>query len=100
MVVGSAKHGGAMAVQRTENFSNTTVDLDDYVWEDCTFTDCVLRYSGVGMSILSNTNLEGCRMELTGPALRTVQYMRELYHSGGQEVVEAWFDQIRQPPEA
>ena len=51
-----------------------TVRLDDRHFIDCTFTDCILEYSGSEV-ILERTSMRGCRHALHGPAFLTAQYL-------------------------
>lgn len=56
---------------------NTTVVLDGKHFVDCTFTDCVLEYSGQKV-IIETTNFKACRFLFIGEAGRTVELLQLL----------------------
>jgi hypothetical protein len=58
-------------------FENTTVELDENCFVDCTFQDCVLEYRGGRLSFES-CRITGCRYLFLDAALRTVEYLQAL----------------------
>lgn len=56
---------------------NTTVVLDGKHFVDCTFTSCVLEYSGQKV-IIETTSFNACRFLFIGEAGRTVDLLRLL----------------------
>ena len=56
-------------------FRDEPVGLDGKHFQDCTFTDCTLEYSG-GDLVLERVTMRGCRHVLFGYARQTAIYMR------------------------
>ncbi len=72
-----------------ETFTEQTVDLDGNQYVRCRFENCALvfrRSDGVGLE--GNVFNERCRWQLAGPAERTMQFLKGLYHGGAQDLVE------------
>ena len=75
-------------------FINKTINLDDNVFENCSFVRCYFIFEG------GKTGLAGCtfiepRFSFAGAASRTLGFMAAMYKDGAQELVEKTFDIIR-----
>lgn len=66
-------------------FEHETVTLDDNVFEDCTFVDAILEYSGGSFTISGTTQFKGdWRVRFCGESRNTAQLM--LFLIGGMGV--------------
>ena len=72
-----ADRGIGMEEVRGKTFFGKKVQLDDKIFVDCSFDDCVLLYSGEKCE-WQTTNFTNCRVVLDGAANNTVQVLREL----------------------
>ena len=88
-----------MAIFNKQTFTKQTVNLDDNVYKDCKFHECVLIYSGGPLPILHDNDIVDCIWSMAGAADRTVTFMMALYHGGAKELVETIITSIRNPPE-
>ena len=78
------------------------VFLDGNYYEKCTFTNCILVYQATGEVGFDSCKLINCNWSFEGPAAKTINFLRGMYHGFGpanQKVVENLFDQIRSSEE-
>jgi hypothetical protein len=91
-----------MAEHNGETFTSRRVDLDENAFENCTFKDCQIYYSGGEMSRVSGCRFEGhCTFHLDGAAARTLAYIRAMYHEmgpNGKRLVEETFNDLKTNP--
>ena len=86
-----------MAHHIASTFINVTVHLDGEEFENCTFTDCVLVYSGGPLPKLSGCDLRKFALKFDGPAERTVAFLKLMAApgSGLQKIVVDTFPALR-----
>lgn len=69
------------------------VDADGNEYEQCTFTDCQIIYSGGEIAKFTGCSFDGCRFALDGAAARTIAYVQGWSRAGNthfvSEVVKA-----------
>jgi hypothetical protein len=85
-----------MAHWEGNTFIGERVVLDNQAYVKCTFTRCRIAFGATGpVSLIENTFNE-CTWEFTGPAAQMLTFLSNFYISGGgQEFVEALFNEIR-----
>jgi hypothetical protein len=86
-----------MAAHKGSKFDNATVVLDGHQFVECEFTGCRLVYRGGELPALQHCHFMACTWLLEDAALRAVQFLRGVYHSGpgGKELVEDTLRHIR-----
>lgn len=82
------------SVSEPEVIEDKTLVVDDQDFTGTEFRNCVLVYSGGGIS-MSKTVQKGCRWRFDGPAGNTLYLMRRLYAEGYVQMMERTFDYIR-----
>jgi hypothetical protein len=80
-----------------EQFQDASVPVDGTTFIECTFTKCTMQYSGGAGTVLHANQFNDCRWEFLGPAMMTLGFLHSLYNGGLKDVVEQFFDAIRQP---
>ncbi len=85
-----------------QNIDNTYVgvkiSLDNQIYKNCSFTNCVIEYSGNGTISLTGCRFDNCQWLFSGPAQNTINFMQMMYHNMGdfgRKMIEATFDNIR-----
>lgn len=81
----------------SEDFNNTTVQLDGNTFESCNFRDCVLEYSGGRPPSIVKCVFTDSSFTFAHQAGDTIKFMTALYHGGFKPVIEHTFEQIRNP---
>lgn len=76
-------------------FTGRTVEVDDTAFNRCTFTNCILKFSGGHPPRISGCVFNDCSWALAGPAAATLDYLTGLYGNGMAHIVERTFDNIR-----
>jgi len=79
-------------------FANEEVVLDFHEYQGCTFTNCRFVVLGYGPFALNECEVTNCEFTFAGPAASTIQTMRTIYHSIGEQgknLIEGTFDNIR-----
>jgi hypothetical protein len=79
-------------------YRNVTVKLDNSEFIDCSFTDCIMEYSGIGPVSMSHCEFKNVQWVFTGPAQNTLQFMHAMYHGmgdGGKQLIEQTFEKIK-----
>jgi hypothetical protein len=66
-----------------ERFENETVILDDCSFIDCVFDNCILEYQGTADCHFKSNQIVRSRFSLTGPAARTLSFLRGLHGDMG-----------------
>ena len=87
-----------MNKETNNTYTNTKVLLDGKIFENCTFKDCTLEYSGTGTVELTGCNFENSKWVFTGAAGNTLNFLHGLYHGmgeGGKKLVEDTFNNIK-----
>ena len=90
-----------MAKRVAERFADRQVVLDDDEFFECTFTRCRVVYRGGEKAYLVGCRFEdGCSFHLEGAAVRTLAFLRAMYHNmgpAGLRLVENTFNEVRRP---
>jgi hypothetical protein len=83
-----------------KTFTRERIVLDGNAYENCTFNECELVYSG-GETLLDNVNVRDPSFTFGGPVMLTLGTLQTFYRLGGifRELVEKIIHQIRQPPQ-
>lgn len=79
-------------------FDGERLMIDNKSFVECEFRNCTLVYSGGPSPDFVECNLDTLQLEFEGPALRSVQFLSDVYDGFGEvgkKVVEATFDNIR-----
>lgn len=77
-------------------YRGETIRLEFHEFKDCTFEHCKLMYGGYGPLTLTGCHFNECKWIFVDAAANTMKLLTELYHSGGKEVVEEAFENIRE----
>jgi len=85
-------------VNRT--FQEKPVDVDGNQFVGCTFNDCKLMYYGGPIPFFDSCTFDGSQFMFDKGAGNAVELLRELYHSGLHQNVEAFFEELRKNPPA
>lgn len=80
-----------------ESFVGERIDLHGKSFRDCKFTKCELVYDGDRSPTFSNNTFVDTVFVFTGPAVRTLYFLGNIYHAGdgGREVIDKTFTDIR-----
>jgi len=81
-----------------KTFKDETVELDGNQYVDCSFQGCKLVYNGGGIPHFEGVKFEGGSFMFEKGAGNAVEFLRELYHAGLHQNVEAFFDDVRRNP--
>jgi hypothetical protein len=83
---------------RDHAFKNERIDLAGNTFHNCRFEHCELVYHGDRSPTFYDNHFIDSVFTLTDTAMKTIYFLSSVYHagSGGQEVVEKIFDDIRQ----
>ena len=65
-------------------FDHEPVHVDGNSYRNCHFEQCTLIYSGGEIPRLENNSFTECRWVFDGAAVRTMAFLRDLYHRGGE----------------
>jgi hypothetical protein len=84
-----------MAQHQGATFTNERVVLDGNDYDNCTFTNCEVVFSGTASVALNGVTFNDCRWTFDGPAGMTITFMTALYKAGLTDLVEQTFDNIR-----
>jgi hypothetical protein len=79
-------------------FVNKTFDLDGNEFSVCTFRNCKFVFRGLKPTVLEDSFFLGCSFLFAGPAANTLNFMAQIYHRGGNRLVEEAFENIRKNP--
>lgn len=84
-------------IYRDQTFDGERVVLHGNFFNDCTFKNCELVYDGAPSPTFHNNQFVDSVFIFTGPALRTLYFLGNIYHAGegGEEVVEKTFSDIK-----
>lgn len=83
-----------------KTFREETVDLDGNEYIHCTFERCKLMYLGGLIPRLDTCHFDSSPFMFEKGAGNTIEFLRELYHGGLHQNVEAFFDDLRRNPPA
>ncbi len=88
-----------MALFKDEKIAYRTVVLDGNEFVACEFQNSRMVYKGGELPKLQQCHFQQCTWELEEAAMRTVNFLRAIFHSGpgGQELVEETLKFIRTP---
>lgn len=82
-------------------FKDETVELDGNRFIGCTFERCTLMYLGGPIPYLDSCHFDASPFVFEKGAGNALEFLRELYHCGLRENVEALFADLRlNPPRA
>lgn len=78
-------------IAKNKKFTSTKIMLDGGTFENCTFKNCEIVYSGYLSVVLQDCTFDGCNFSFDGPAGATLQFMKGIYGAGAQEIIENTF---------
>ena len=81
-----------------QHFKDREVELDGNEFVDCTFERCQLMYYGGATPRFDGCSFDHAVFMFERAAGNTLHVLRDLYHAGLKETVEATFDDIRKNP--
>ena len=80
-----------------EFFANQLVVLDNRKFQNCEFLNCEIAYGGGRIRILDN-DFGDCTFSTFGSAASTLVYLRGLYTSGAEALIENTLGIVRHAP--
>ncbi len=83
-----------------ETFTDQTIVLDGNSYTNCKFFNCQLIYEGGTLPVLKKNLFDSCVFDFEGPSKRTLDYLRMLYLSGGEQLIKYMMDQVIMAPES
>ena len=83
-----------MAKHLKQSFNRQEVILDNNRFEDCTFVDCTMVYSGEGPVLLIRPTIENCRWRFDKSASRTLEFLKGLRRIGHAAVIDESFKEL------
>ena len=86
-----------MKVQN-KKYTDEVVELDGNEYVNCNFTRCQLIYSGGALPRFDTCGFDASPFNFQKGAGNALHLLRELYHAGLHETVEALFAHIRMNP--
>ena len=84
-----------MSRYQSESFEAQTLTIDGNEYHNCTFTRCMLTYTGGELPVMVDNTINSCQWNFDGHAARTIQFMAGLYQGGMRDVIEQTFENIR-----
>jgi hypothetical protein len=90
----------ASATMSHSSFANSTVRIDDFAYEDCVFTDCVLEYAGGPAPSFTRCDLLGStRFVFVEAASNLIEFLRRFHDVGDgfRATAEGVIEYIRTP---
>ncbi len=80
-----------------QSFKDEKIDLDGKTFHNCVFENCELIFNGDRPPTFSDNQYLDTQFVMTGPAVRTVYLLSNIYHAGegGRQVVENLVRDIR-----
>lgn len=84
-------------IAENQSFAGKKVNLDGASFYACEFEQCTILYSGLLPAVLDGCSFKNCQWKLSGPALRTMFFLKTLYQMGGgaEAMIENTFLDIR-----
>jgi hypothetical protein len=83
---------------QNKTFKDQSVELDGNEFVGCTFQRCQLVYSGGALPRFDSCSFEASPFNFQQGAGNALHFLRDLYHAGLSQNVEALFDHIRKNP--
>jgi hypothetical protein len=85
-------------IARGQTYRGLQIFIDGSTFEETTFDECTLVYSGLMPGQFNNCEVKQCRWHFAGPARSTLDFLATLYArgEGGRQIVEGVFNEIRQ----
>lgn len=83
-----------MNKQTKQLFRRQEVILDDGLFEDCSFEECVMVYSGGPVAMIRPT-IHNCRWRFEKAASRTLEFLKGLHSLGQSAAMEELFKDLR-----
>lgn len=74
------------------------VTLDGHKFEDCTFVECPMIFSGMAPHVLKDCKIQpNLMLQFVGPAQATLQFLSSMYRANpdGKALVDKIFQSIR-----
>jgi hypothetical protein len=78
-----------------KTFRNETIRLDGNEFDGCTFENCEFIYRGTAQVDFTNCSISRPVLTFDGEAARTLDFLKVLYHSGFQSIIDYIFNNIR-----
>lgn len=80
-----------------KTFNGEKVQLDDGIFDTCTFEGCTIIYCGGTLPLMRSCTFNNCQFVLDEAAGNTLIYLAHLHKfgNGGATIVEGMFDMIR-----
>ncbi len=78
-----------------KEFRGQRVRLDGKVFEGCTFDRCTMVYSGTQETVIAGGSVESCQWHFEGPALNVFRFLVMVERSGGRDLVQELFQEVR-----
>ena len=79
-------------------FKDETVELDGNQYQGCTFQGCKLMYYGGPIPYFDSCSFDSSPFMFEKGAGNALEFLRELYHAGLSQNVEAFFEDVRRNP--
>jgi hypothetical protein len=93
--MGSKASTAPLSVIKECTFRNSGQQLDGFHFDQCTFVDCVLTYSGGQPPVLTGNQFIRCEWRLSGAAHNTIQFLIGLQQGGVSQIVDDLFSAIK-----
>lgn len=80
------------------SYSGARVRIDNQIFKNCIFSNCVIEYAAEGPISLSGCTFNNCQWVFVGAAQSTLNFMQTMYHSMGdfgRGMIESTFDNIK-----
>ena len=81
-----------------KTFTDQSVDLDGNQFFGCTFQRAKLMYYGGPIPHFDSCKFDMAQFMFEKGAGNALEFLRELYHAGLRENVEAFFEDVRRNP--
>lgn len=86
-----------LEVISNRTFVNERVDIDGVNFQDCSFSDCIMVFSGKAVFLFERCKTERSQIKYEGAAETTIEALACMYASGMKAYVEGMFELIRNP---
>jgi hypothetical protein len=82
-----------------QTFVGANVQIDGgVVYAKCKFVKCNLVVTGLAPAQVLECEFQECRWSFAGPATNVFSFLKAIYQTGGKEMVETIFQDIRGLP--
>ncbi len=66
-----------MKTVANQNLKDTTIKMDEHCFVNCTFSECILLFSGGDFGLV-DCRITNCEVRLAGAARKTIQFLKRL----------------------